>query len=243
MSNLFRDAVLGGYITAGPLVINDYIIAVSDIEGGHRLIITRGSEVQSIDILDGVGSGQGAAGQKGDKGDKGDTGETGPQGEKGEKGEKGDPGEPGPQGEKGEKGDTGETGPQGEKGNDGESGADGISPSVTVTDVEGGHRVVITDAEGDHAFDVLNGTDSSTPVQSVNGLTGDVVLTADDVGAATEDYVDEAVAEKLDEIEVDVDFVTDEELMQAMNEIDTIPVVTDGDGAVLTDENGSILIM
>ena len=36
---------------------------------------------------------------------------------------------------------------------------DGFSPTVTVTDITGGHRVTITDAEGPHAFDVLDGTD------------------------------------------------------------------------------------
>lgn len=45
----------------------------------------------------------------------------------------------------------GETGPQGP------SGEDGYSPTVTVTEIEGGHRVTITDEVGDHTFDVLDG--------------------------------------------------------------------------------------
>lgn len=36
-------------------------------------------------------------------------------------------------------------------------GADGFSPTVTVTDITGGHRVTITDADGDHTFDVMDG--------------------------------------------------------------------------------------
>lgn len=36
-------------------------------------------------------------------------------------------------------------------------GEDGVSPTVTVTAIEGGHRVTITDATGAHTFDVLDG--------------------------------------------------------------------------------------
>lgn len=43
------------------------------------------------------------------------------------------------------------------KGETGADGEDGYSPTVTVTEISGGHRVTITDAEGDHAFDVLDG--------------------------------------------------------------------------------------
>lgn len=43
----------------------------------------------------------------------------------------------------------GPPGPQGES---------GVSPTVTVTEIFGGHRVVITDATGDHTFDVMDGT-------------------------------------------------------------------------------------
>lgn len=46
------------------------------------------------------------------------------------------------------KGDTGETGAPG---------TDGISPTITVTDITGGHRVTITDATGPHSFDVMDG--------------------------------------------------------------------------------------
>lgn len=126
------------------------------------------------------------------------------------------------------------------KGETGANGEDGYSPTVTVTEISGGHRVTITDAAGDHVFDVLDGqggggtsdyddlTDKpqinsvtlsgnksaadlglapagayvkpsggipasdlasgvipTVPVQSVNGQTGAVVLSASDVGAGT----------------------------------------------------------
>lgn len=44
---------------------------------------------------------------------------------------------------------------------DGEDGEDGVSPTVTVTDIAGGHRVSITDAKGTQTFDVMDGESSS----------------------------------------------------------------------------------
>ena len=52
---------------------------------------------------------------------------------------------------KGAKGNSGDPGPQGLPGED------GVSPTVTVTDIPGGHRVTITDADGSHVFDVMDG--------------------------------------------------------------------------------------
>ena len=63
------------------------------------------------------------------------------------------------QGPKGDKGDTGATGATGPTGQTGPAGTPGISPSITVTDITGGHRVTITDATGQHSFDVMNGED------------------------------------------------------------------------------------
>ena len=57
----------------------------------------------------------------------------------------------------GAQGPAGEQGPQGVPGQPGSPGADGYSPTVTVQDIAGGHRVTITDAEGDHVFDVMDG--------------------------------------------------------------------------------------
>ena len=91
---------LSGDIGAGSVVVNDYQIQADAIDGGHRLTITRGSEVQTMDLMDGA---------------PGETGPAGPPGEKGEKGEQGDKGEPGPAGPQGE---PGPAGPQGEPGQD-----------------------------------------------------------------------------------------------------------------------------
>ena len=42
----------------------------------------------------------------------------------------------------------------------GGSGQDGYSPTITVTNITGGHRVSITDATGTQTFDVMDGTSS-----------------------------------------------------------------------------------
>ena len=125
---------------------------------------------------------QGPPGEQGPKGEKGDPGEAGPmgpqgepgpagpQGPKGEKGDKGDPGEQGPKGDNGAPGEPGEAGPQGEPGPAGEQGPDGprgepgangFSPMVEVTPIDGGNRVTITDYSGPKTFDVLNGSGDS----------------------------------------------------------------------------------
>lgn len=54
-------ASLSGALSAGSVVVNDYTISIAAIDGGHRLTITRGSEVQTMDIMDGV-DGVGIAG-------------------------------------------------------------------------------------------------------------------------------------------------------------------------------------
>ena len=56
-------------------------------------------------------------------------------------------------------------------------GIDGVSPTIAVTEVEGGHRITITDAEGSRSFIVPDGTSGAGGVSSVNGQTGDVLLT------------------------------------------------------------------
>lgn len=117
----------------------------------------------------------GEPGAKGDKGDKGDPGEQGPQGIQGIQGPQG---EQGPKGDTGEKGDTGATGPTGQTG---PAGADGFSPSITITDITGGHQVTITDAAGTHSFDVMNGEKGSKGDTGPTGPAGaDYVLTAAD---------------------------------------------------------------
>ena len=68
--------------------------------------------------------------------------------------------------------------------NKGDPGDDGVSPTVSVADISGGHRVTITDAAGVKTFDVLNGADGSpgvSPVISVSVITGGHRVTLTDV--------------------------------------------------------------
>lgn len=58
----------------------------------------------------------------------------------------------------------GPQGPQGES---------GVSPTVTVTEIFGGHRVTITDSTGEHTFDVMDGTGGG-------GTSGGLHFVADD---------------------------------------------------------------
>lgn len=52
---------LTGTVSAGAVILNDWAITMEEIPGGHRLTARRGSEVQSMDIMDGTGSGAGGA--------------------------------------------------------------------------------------------------------------------------------------------------------------------------------------
>lgn len=46
--------IIGGKIGASSVVVNDYNISIENIEGGHRLKIKRGSEIQNLDVMDGA---------------------------------------------------------------------------------------------------------------------------------------------------------------------------------------------
>lgn len=70
-------------------------------------------------------------------------------------------GKAGPQGEKGDKGDPGPTG------------SDGVSPTVDVAEITGGHRVTITDATGAHSFDVADGEQGETGPKGDTGPQGE----------------------------------------------------------------------
>lgn len=46
-------AQIRGNIISGPMIINDWAITVEQIDGGHMLIARRGTEIQSMPIMDG----------------------------------------------------------------------------------------------------------------------------------------------------------------------------------------------
>lgn len=70
----------------------------------------------------------------------------------------------------------------GSNGAAGPAGIDGVSPTVSVSQISGGHQVSITDATGPHTFDVMDGQDGATgpagaagaaaTIESVSAVTG-----------------------------------------------------------------------
>ena len=121
---------------------------------------------------------KGEPGEQGPKGDTGPIGKTGPQGEQGIQGQKGDPGKDGATGPAGKDGLTptigangnwylgdtdtnkpsrGEKGDPGAKGADGAAGKDGYSPEATVTQINGGAKIIIKDRNGTTSANIMNG--------------------------------------------------------------------------------------
>ena len=56
IGKLFSSSSLRGKLSGSSVVVNDYVLRLYEIEGGHRLVVTKGSEEQSIDIMDGTDS-------------------------------------------------------------------------------------------------------------------------------------------------------------------------------------------
>ena len=73
---------------------------------------------------------------------------------------------------------SGPPGPAGPVGPDGKPGADGVSPTVSVEDIEGGHKLTITDKNGKQTVDVMDGeagrdgADGYTPVKGKDYFDG-----------------------------------------------------------------------
>lgn len=161
-------------------IIGGHTVTITDVNGAHTFTVTNGQDGDT-----GPQGPKGDQGMPGEKGAQGDPGLTGPAGEQGPRGEQGLPGIPGEKGAQGDPGPKGDTGPQGDRGL---PGADGYSPTVSVEDIDGGHRVTITDKDGPHTFDVMNGADgnSGDPSEGIPGKDGkdagfgDITATVDD---------------------------------------------------------------
>ena len=55
----------------------------------------------------------------------------------------------------------------------GETGKDGVSPTISVEDISGGHRLTIIDATGRKTVDVMNGTAGPQGEQGIQGEKGE----------------------------------------------------------------------
>lgn len=79
------------------------------------------------------------------------------------------------------------------EGGSGQDGQDGYSPTITVTNITGGHRVSITDVDGTKTFDVMdgaNGTNGVSPTIVVTNITnGHRVSITDTTGTKTFDVM------------------------------------------------------
>ena len=165
-------------------------VEASAIEGGTHVVITDASGTHEFDVMngtdgaDGNDGAPGADGKDGADGAKGDPGADGADGfsptvdvadgdgthtvtitdkdgahvftiNDGKNGADGQDGAPGADGK------DGADGTKGDPGDPGADGADGFSPTVSVSDIEGGHHVVITDKDGAHEFDIMDGQDAT----------------------------------------------------------------------------------
>ena len=75
----------------------------------------------------------------------------------------------------------------------GGGGTPGYSPTVTITDITGGHRVTITDINGAHSYDCMDGTDGQdgddgtdgySPTVTITDITGGHRITITDINGA-----------------------------------------------------------
>lgn len=101
---------------------------------------------------------------QGEQGPQGEQGETGPQGPQGIQGETG---ATGPQGPAGPQGATGPQGPQGATGDE------GFSPTISILDITGGHRLTIVTADSVQFVDIMDGVDGATGPQGPAGPQGE----------------------------------------------------------------------
>ena len=128
------------------IVIHDYTVTVQDISGGHRLIATRGSEAQTIDIMSKSGGGTGGSGADGFSPIIEVTEISG--------------------GHRLTVTDANGTESfdvlDGAAGATGPAGSDGFSPIVNVTEVSDGYRIDITDAEGTESIALHHGKDGES---------------------------------------------------------------------------------
>lgn len=81
-------------------------------------------------------------------------------------------GAPGKDGGTGAPGRDGTDGAPGRDGSDGAPGKDGVSPTVTVENIDGGHRVTVTDATGAKSVDVMDGAPGKDGAAGKDGKPG-----------------------------------------------------------------------
>lgn len=177
------------------LVVPQITVNATTLSPGSEAYATSKNENGYVNINLGIPTG--------DKGPAGEPGPMGPQGDQGLRGlpgMKGEPGEPGPAGPQGPKGDTGPQGPKGETGAQGPRGLQGIQgiPGDVGAPGETGPQGPKGDTgpqgpqgetgaqgpQGPQGPIGLTGPQGPAGgVTSINGMTGEVNLTAQSLGA------------------------------------------------------------
>lgn len=140
-------------------------VSITDITGGHRVTITDSTGSHVFDVMDGADGQDGQDGQDGYSPSISVTDITG--GHRVTVTNK-----TGSQTFDVMDGADGQTGPAGPTGPTGLSGADGYSPTISVTDITGGHRLTITDKNGTSTVDVMDGVDGQDGQDGSDGSDG-----------------------------------------------------------------------
>lgn len=68
--------------------------------------------------------------------------------------------------------------------NDGVNGKDGVSPTISVEEISGGHRLIIVDAAGRKTTDVLHGTNGADGKNGINALITGASATIDNTSGS-----------------------------------------------------------
>lgn len=151
---------------------------------GSHLYVWTGSKWEDM------GEVKGDKGDQGIQGPRGEQGLQGPTGPKGDTGAKGDKGDTGPQGPQGPIGQAGPKGADGERGIDGKPGKDGVSvthswsgTTLSITSASGTSSADLKGPKGDRGATGPQGDPATNLVKSVQGKTGDVMLTKADIKA------------------------------------------------------------
>ena len=129
-------------------------IKVTAITGGNKVEITDANGTKIFNVMHGTNGANGVDGKDGTNGINGKDGYTPVKGVDYFDGE------------------------DGANGVNGADGSDGVSPTLSVAEITGGHRVTITDVNGTQTFDVMDGQDGQDGQNGADGsgVTEDRVL-------------------------------------------------------------------
>lgn len=113
----------------------------------------------------------------------------------------------------------------------GEQGPQGVSPTVTVDAIEGGHRVTITDSNGTQSFDVMDGVDGQDGAGG-SGSSVELDTTLTQSGKAADA---KAVGDRLNELN-EANATQDTEIAKKANTDDLATVAKSGSYTDLTNK-------